>query len=371
MAIEQIRGYIAEHKIGTAIASAALVIGIGAAGLNGCSDNSNERSEFEGPSQEEIAGYCDTDGWAVSEYQAKIGNNAALPLEALAGNDVPAIRDEAAKDIASNDFGLAVASTLIDYKNQPVNFADIQGRMETTLDVISKDDEKRTEVCEEVVSEFVRNGDRVEIKGNSYLEASPVYDGEDLNTKSVKFNGNRVTPNDGVVAGFWVKTEQGELPVVMTADGRVLVPETVGTEQNTTTLDPNGEPTVTVNEDGQPIEAKLLPNGQVEITNLETGEVTIAPAGPNGTIPEAGPGGVTPSPANGGGTTIPTPGTTPATPTTQPHTTTTRPPQTTTTQPPQTTTTRPPQTTTTTRPPQTTTTTTPKGPEITIPGAPN
>jgi hypothetical protein len=387
MAVEQIRGFIAEHKIGTVIASSALVLGIGAASLNGCGNNGSERAEFDGPAQEEIEGYCNTEGFALDEYKVKIGNNAVEPLEALSGNDLPAIRKEAAQEIARNDFGLAVADTLSRYQAEPANFEDIKNRIATTLEVISKNEDKRSEVCERVVGDFMKDGERVSIKGSAYLEATPVYDKEVLSVTGV--NLEDVEPNNGAIDGFWIKTDQGELPVVMTADGRVLISKTVGTEQNPTTLDPNGEPQVSVNEEGQPIEVRLLPNGEVETKNLETGEVTTGPtggnvgqpngSGPNGSGPICGvPGtGDCEGPAGGVTPTNPGPGTTPGT--TQPPrptTTTTQPPRptTTTTQPPRptTTTTQPPRpTTTTTQPPRPTTTTTPKGPEVTIPGAPN
>ncbi len=171
-------------------------------------------------------------------------------------------------------------------------------------------------------------------------------------------------------------------------DGRIFVR---GFTNGNVSLDPNGEPQVSIDQNGNPVQVRLLPDGTVETTtvNKDTGEtsVTVGPnegvnntggaAGPNGLNPEAGPGGVTDSPAvgpstpQGPGTT--TPGTTP--PGTNPPTT--RPPVTTppTTQPPVTAppTTRPPVTTPpTTQPPVTTPTTTqPKGPEVTIPGAPN
>ena len=326
MGSERFTGAIAEHKIRTAIAGVT-VVALGALGVANCSGDKEQRQEFDGPSQEEITGYCEAPAISVGDYKATIGNNAAQPLESLEGNDLPAIRTEAAKKIAVNNVGLAVASVLIDNQKQPVNFSGLNERMNTTLDVISSDEGKRQEVCEDVVSDFVREGDRVELNGPEFVVAQPLYNGDNLNTKAVDFSGEEnVSKNVNTVKGFWIETPEGGFSAGWTADGQIIVPKTVGNADGNTNIDNVSEPEVSfTDEQGNEVTVTTLPNGDVvtEVTNPTTGEVTrtVGPAegatstggaaGPNGTNPEAGPNGVTPSPANGPG---PGAGTTPAGP---------------------------------------------------------
>lgn len=136
--------------------------------------------------------------------------------------------------------------------------------------------------------------------------------------RGIKFKLGKTSKDlDGFIEVLLSTNQDGSL------DGRAFVK---GVSEGNVSLDSNGAPVVSItNEAGQTIEIKPLPNGQVEFTNLETGEVSTGPApgntdtggsaGPDNTNPEAGPDGVTDSPATGGGTPTTHPGN-PGTPTT-------------------------------------------------------
>ena len=406
--VPELRGSIfemlhnARHK---AMVTAGVLIAGATLGLTGCSSDGAESdsinksattaAEGREKSGVDIGDACNAKPYAADKLHAYISFKAAEPLETLADKtkDLDAVKQEYLEKTPKNDLLLAAASVLLDNQNNAVDYATLQTNMDVLLRTITdgtkEGDARRDEVCAQVIGAALSIGARTAANEVQYLEVVAVYNDNNVFQNQVNFVEPDVRDS---IEGFWFD-DKGK--VVQTADGRVFMAKNLGNQTDPTTLDPNGQPTVSINPDGTETHVRLLPDGKIETqvkdkdgNNIGKSVVSAGPSGgnqnkpdgqgPNGSGPICGQPGqsacegpaggqnpVNPAPAPGPAP-APSPAPAPA-PGPAPNTSvvTAAPP----TLPPMTIPIPP-----TTRPPETTavpTTTTPKGTPTTVPGTPN